>query len=249
MQTYTITSRQNPTVKTWLDLRKDKQAEIFIVEGAHLVEMAAHNHHLLAYIGIAETTLYPDVDHYVIHPSIAEKLSEMKTTPGIFGLCKKIKSQLDFSKPILFLDDLRDPGNMGTMMRSALAFGFINVVASQNSVNFYHEKVITSGQGAHFALHLILQDFNDLYQQAKSEGYTLVVTTLEAAKPLTTLDKTDKIMLVIGNEARGVSPAILARADQRLRIDMNHQIESLNAGVAASIIMHHHYSLKTHEEQ
>ena len=75
------------------------------------------------------------------------------------------------------------------------------------------------------------------------------MTTLEAAKPLTTLDKTDKIMLVIGNEARGVSPEILAKADQRLRIDMNHQIESLNAGVAASIIMHHHYNLKTHEEQ
>ncbi|HKM02546.1 MAG TPA: TrmH family RNA methyltransferase, partial [Bacilli bacterium] len=79
---------------------------------------------------------------------------------------------------------------------------------------------------------------------AKANDYKLVVTTLLEAQPLATLYKDDKIILVIGNEARGVSPSILTIADLKLKITMSNKIESLNAGIAASIIMHHHYSLK-----
>ena len=244
METNKITSRQNPTLKAWVELRKQKDAETFIVEGTHLVEMAAHNNLLIAYISISEDNPFPQLPHYVIHPSVSEKLSEMKTGPGVFGLCKKKPQVVDYTKPILFLDDLRDPGNVGTMMRSALAFDFINVVASPNSVHFYNEKVLTGGQGAHFVLNINTQNFADLYEVAKAKGYKLVVTTLEEAQPLVNLYQDAKIILVIGNEARGVSPSILALADLKLKIEMSDKIESLNAGIAASIIMHHHYRLK-----
>lgn len=245
MQTFNITSRQNPLVKKWVELRKQKDTATFIVEGAHLVEMAALNHRLLAYISVKDETPYTNVDHYIIHPSVAEKLSEMTTTPGIFGLCQKDLGLIDYKKPILYLDDIRDPGNLGTILRSALAFSFTNVVVSKNTVNFYNDKVLNGAQGAHFVLTLATKDFSELYHAAKTNGYKVVVTTLEEAKPLVNMPSTDKVLIVIGNEARGVSPEVLAKADLRLKIAMNSAIESLNAGVAASIIMHHHFTLKS----
>jgi len=244
MQTINITSRQNPLVKKWVELRKQKDADTFIVEGAHLVEMAAMNKSLIAYISVSDHSPYNDLVHYIIHPTVAEKLSELKTSPGIFGLCQKNSRGLDYTKPIVYLDDLRDPGNLGTIMRSSLAFGFDNVVSSPESVAFFNPKVLSGGQGAHFALNLEVLPFFALYNEVKARGYQIIVTTLDDAQTINAIPKSEKIVLVIGNEARGVDPSILKLADQRLRLKMSAKIESLNAGVAASIIMHHHFIIK-----
>ena len=144
-------------------------------------------------------------------------------------------------EPIIFLDDLRDPGNLGTILRTGLAFDFINVVASPNSVNFYNDKVIMAGQGAHFRLNLVTMEFNQLLQQAKKHGYQIVATSLKKATPLETLTSSEKMVLVIGNEARGVSKEVLDAGDQIIKISMSNAIESLNASIAAAIIMHAHY--------
>lgn len=240
MQTFNITSRQNPVIKSWLELKKNKTSDFFFVEGEHLVKMAHDNGALFTYISVNDANPY-GVDHYVIHPSIVEKITDLKNSPGIFGVCKKHAASLDFTRPVVFLDDLRDPGNLGTILRTGLAFDFINVVASPNSVNFYNDKVIMAGQGAHFRLNLVTMEFNQLVQQAKKHGYQIVATSLKKATPLETLTPSEKMVLVIGNEARGVSNEVLEAADQTIKISMSDAIESLNASIAAAIIMHAYY--------
>lgn len=240
MQTFNISSRQNPVIKSWLDLKKSKTSDFFFVEGEHLVKMAHDNGALVTYISVNEANPY-GVDHYVIHPSIVDKITDLKNSPGIFGVCKKNSTLIDFTKPIVYLDDLRDPGNLGTILRTGLAFGFINVVASPNSVNFYNDKVIMAGQGAHFRLNLVMMDFTHLFEQAKKHGYQIVATALKKATPLNTLTASEKVVLVIGNEARGVSKEVLDAADQIIKISMSDAIESLNASIATAIIMHAHY--------
>lgn len=239
MQTIRITSRQNPLIKMWSELKKDRFNETFLVEGTHLVEMAALSKSLIAYISVDDFNPY-EVDHYVIHPSIVDKLSSFKNSPGIFGLCQKSRSSKIEMGNILYLDNLRDPGNLGTILRSALAFNFKTIIASPNSVDFYNDKVISGAQGAHFFLDLHVEDYEGI-KKLKKEGFKLVVTTLSEAEGLDKLSIKDKIILVIGNEANGVSEPLILMADQKIKITMSPQIESLNAGVAASIIMHHHF--------
>lgn len=238
MQTIRITSRQNPIVKKWVDLRKSNDEDVFIVEGDHLIEMAFNAGALVAYMSVSEENPYK-VDHYIIHESVAEKISLFKTSPGVFGLCKKsdVKTMND---NIIYLDDIRDPGNMGTILRSALAFDFLTVVASFNSVDFYNDKVLASGQGAHFFLSLIKAD-KCILETLKKLGYQVVVTTLDGATSLDNMNLRKKTVFVIGNEAHGVRKEIIEMADQKIKITMNDKIESLNAGVAASIVMNYHY--------
>lgn len=238
MQTIRITSRQNPIVKKWVDLRKSNDEDVFIVEGDHLIEMAFNAGALVAYMSVSEENPYK-VDHYIIHESVAEKISLFKTSPGLFGLCKKSDAKT-MNDNIIYLDDIRDPGNMGTILRSALAFDFLTVVASFNSVDFYNDKVLASGQGAHFFLSLIKAD-KCILETLKKLGYQVVVTTLDGATSLDNMNLRKKTVFVIGNEAHGVRKEIIEMADQKIKITMNDKIESLNAGVAASIVMNYHY--------
>lgn len=238
MQTIRITSRQNPIVKKWVDLRKSNDEDVFIVEGDHLIEMAFNAGALVAYMSVSEENPYK-VDHYIIHESVAEKISLFKTSPGVFGLCKKSDAKT-LNDNIIYLDDIRDPGNMGTILRSALAFDFLTVVASFNSVDFYNDKVLASGQGAHFFLSLIKAD-KSILETVKKLGYQVVVTTLDGATSLENMKLHKKTVFVIGNEAHGVRKEIIEMADQKIKITMNDKIESLNAGVAASIVMNYHY--------
>lgn len=238
MQTIRITSRQNPIVKKWVDLRKSNDEDVFIVEGDHLIEMAFNAGALVAYMSVSEENPYK-VDHYIIHESVAEKISLFKTSPGVFGLCKKSDAKT-MNDNIIYLDDIRDPGNMGTILRSALAFDFLTVVASFNSVDFYNDKVLASGQGAHFFLSLIKAD-KCILETLKKLGYQVVVTMLDGATSLDNMNLRQKTVFVIGNEAHGVRKEIIEMADQKIKITMNDKIESLNAGVAASIVMNYHY--------
>jgi TrmH family RNA methyltransferase len=140
----------------------------------------------------------------------------------------------------LYLDDVRDPGNVGTLLRTALAFGFHDVVLSRSSAEAYASKVLLASQGAIFSLNLKEseqtpeEDIRDL----KARGYRVVVTDLKAALPpeeIKTLDA--PLALVLGNEARGVDPEVVALADQAVRIPMSG-IDSLNVAIAGGILMY-----------
>lgn len=232
-----IQSKDNSKVKEAFKAKEGK-GETFLVEGFHLVEMALS--HQMADAIFSRGDYQASVPVYRVTPEIIAKLSSTVTPEGIVALCHKIPANPPSNSRLLYLDEVRDPGNVGTLLRTALAFGFQDVILSKGSAEAYSSKVLLASQGAIFALNFAEskqspeQDIADL----KARGYRIIVTDLKAAVPpeeIETLDQ--KICLVLGNEARGVSPSILSQAHQAVRIPMGG-IDSLNVAIAGGILLY-----------
>jgi TrmH family RNA methyltransferase len=232
-----IQSKDNSKVKEAFKAKEGK-GETFLVEGFHLVEMALS--HQMADAIFSRSDYQASVPVYRVTPEIIAKLSSTVTPEGIVALCHKIPANPPSNSRLLYLDEVRDPGNVGTLLRTALAFGFQDVILSKGSAEAYSSKVLLASQGAIFALNFAEskqspeQDIADL----KARGYRIIVTDLKAAVPpeeIETLDQ--KICLVLGNEARGVSPSILSQAHQAVRIPMGG-IDSLNVAIAGGILLY-----------
>jgi len=232
-----ITSKDNAKVKMAFK-EKEGKGDYFLAEGFHLVEMAVANHRAEMIFSLKDYA--SDVPNYLVTPEIIAKLSSTVSPEGIVAFCKKSPANPPSNSRLLYLDDVRDPGNVGTLLRTALAFGFHDVVLSRSSAEAYASKVLLASQGAIFSLNLKEseqtpeEDIRDL----KARGYRVVVTDLKAALPpeeIKTLDA--PLALVLGNEARGVDPEVVALADQAVRIPMSG-IDSLNVAIAGGILMY-----------
>lgn len=167
------------------------------------------------------------------------KISNQVNPQGLAGLFD-IPKEKEFTynpKDILLLDGIQDPGNLGTIIRTADWFGFRSIFLSQNCVEAYNPKVIASTMGSIFNVNIFSDvDLLWLIPELKKARYTLVVTDLAGDK--NSFAGNEKIALVIGNEAKGVSVAIKEKADKRFKILKYGQAESLNASVAAGILMY-----------
>ena len=227
-----ITSKQNPKIKALVALKAKPKDEL-LIEGKHLIEMAI-DANLVTEIFSVEKLNY-DVPMTLITPEIAEKLSGKVTTDGVFALIKKPCLKVNKNKHLLYLDEVSDPGNLGTILRTALAFDFGGVYLSEGSVNAYNEKVLSAAQGAHFLLPVKKSSLDELIA-LKKDGYKVVATTLNDAITIEEV-KASKLVLVLGNEARGVSKDVLKIADYNVKIPMQH-IDSLNVAVAGAILMY-----------
>lgn len=227
-----ITNVTNIKIKELIRLKKRPNTTL-LIEGLHLIEMAYHANLL---IELFTTTSLPyDKKTTLISANVAKKLSDKVTTDGHFALINKPQFTLDFTKPLLYLDDINDPGNMGTILRTALAFDFGGVIASRESVNFYNEKVLASAQGAHFLLPLKTADHTYL-NELKREDYSVLVSDVRDGKRIPTVKQT-KSVLVLGNEARGVSDEVKKQATHVVTIPIHH-IESLNVAIAGALLMY-----------
>lgn len=232
-----IKSRSNARVKEWLKLRDGKNPTLYLIEGEIMVSYALK-------LGVVETLITTDLDTpsnlasevIYISKEVASKLTSYVTSQNVFATIKKESKPLDTSKPLIYLDDVKDPSNLGAIMRSALAFDFGGVIASRKSVNFYNDKVISAAKGAHFILPITSMDENELIEFCKKNTYKLTTTRLNNAQKSTNFAFLLKTMLVVGNEARGVSPSLHKHADATIYIPIKH-IDSLNVAIAASILM------------
>jgi len=205
----------------------------FLVEGLHLVEEAIKSGNCL-FIFTTETT--PDfvVETDLVTTEVMKKISELGEESGYVAICKKpLKKPL--SNRILLLDGIQDPGNMGTLIRTAAAFGFGTVIA-ENSVDFYNEKVIRASQGTMFHVDLRDGSLKEFIQNHRD--YRHYGTDVLAGTDARTIDFKDELAtLILGNEGAGVSPEIGSLADVNLKIPM-HLTESLNVGIAGGILMY-----------
>ncbi|MFA5660544.1 MAG: RNA methyltransferase [Bacilli bacterium] len=227
-----ITSRQNPKIKELLDIKKYPGA-LILIEGQHLIDMAYRANLMVELFGLSP--LYDDFETTLINKDIATKLSDKVTTDGYFALVRRPQLEIDTNKPLLGLEHINDPGNLGTLMRTALAFDFGGILISDNSVNLYNAKVLSAAQGAHFFMPTKVISFTEL-QAYRHLGYELVVTTLKDAKVIDEVPA-KKMILLLGNEAKGVSDHLLQIADHLVKIPMQH-IDSLNVAIAGSILMY-----------
>lgn len=233
-----IESINNPKIKELNKLKQKKyrdQLGLFLVEGYHLVHEAYEKGILKEVL----TTDKIDIDTNItyVNEDIIKYLSDVETPQNIIGVCYKKESEVIGNK-VIMLDDIQDPGNLGTIIRSAVAFNFDTIILSENSVDLYNSKVIRSSQGMIFKVNIIRTDLKEMLKKLKDDGFYILATKVTNGKNIKTLEKDKKICIIMGNEGNGVSDEILNMADEFVYIKMNGSCESLNVGVASSILMY-----------
>lgn len=226
-----IESLENSKIKFLLKLKLSKyrrSEQKFICEGAHLVQEARQAGILL------EAYSIEDKEGYIqITSTIMKKICNTDTIVSEIGLCK-IAYSTNVTDKILILDGIQDPGNMGSLMRSACAFGFQTLFIGTGSVDLFNDKVIRASQGAIFKLNFQFGNPVDFVKQIPHKIYT---TNVVRGVPLSDIKKEKKVAVILGNEGNGVSKEIQNLELDAIYIPMQ-QTESLNVAIAGSIIMY-----------
>lgn len=229
-----VTSIHNDNVKYWVSLKnkkiRDKERK-FIVEGDHLIEEARKNN-LIEYI---ISCVDEDADFYVTK-EIMEKISDQKSISYNAAVVKFIPED-SVNGNVIILDNLQDPGNLGTIIRSSVAFNIDTIIISDTSVDLYNPKVVRSTEGMIFNLNIIRRNLEGIIPVLKNLGYKIVGTDVNEGIDVRNISK-ENVAIIIGNEGNGMSENVKEMCDEFINIKINKSCESLNAGVAASIIMY-----------
>ncbi len=228
-----ITSINNRLIKDTTKLHKKKYRDetgLFLVEGYHLYEEAYKSNSIKTIFTTDQSIMGENVIY--VNELVLEKLAQTRNPQGVLCVCEKQQST-ELTDKILILEKLQDPGNLGTLMRSALAFGYKTIVLD-NTVDIYNDKVLRSTQGAIFKLNIILSDTLDFMKMHKE--YTYYGTSMNGEN-LSVINKSEKLALILGNEGAGVSEEVKNSTYKNITIK-TYDVESLNVGVAGSIIMY-----------
>ena len=247
MEIKKITSAQNEYIKKLSKLSSKKHREesgVFLAEGEHLAEMVCASTYVVETIIMTEE-YYVKTPHkfsgdiILVPESIMEKIADAKTPQGVLAVVKMPEeSEKLESGRYIYCDNLQDPGNVGTVIRTADAFSFSGVILSRGSADVFSPKVIRSSQGSVFNISIVTDADIDFLKQAK-KNFKITSTALYGDCVSVKEIKTQKNQIfVIGNEGSGVSEDILKLSDEIAYIPMTGKAESLNAGVAASILMY-----------
>ncbi|WP_391202449.1 TrmH family RNA methyltransferase [Psychrobacillus sp. L4] len=246
-----IESQQNSLVKHWkklLSVRKerDKTGE-FIIEGYHLVEEAIKQKENVLTIMISDSAKVPvnwDVDNVEmveINDVIKKELAETEHTQGIFAHCKQqtVEETEQFKwNRLLLIDAVQDPGNIGTMIRTADAAGIDAVILGKGSADAYNSKTLRSAQGSHFHIPVVKGDLHAWVDQLKDRQVLVFGTAFENSTPFNNVKKGDAFALIVGNEGSGINPELLEKTDQNIIVPLLGHAESLNVAVATGILLY-----------
>lgn len=245
-----ISSRQNPLVVQARNLRNKKDRDetgLCFFEGEKLLEEAVKSNISIKYVfSLTKKLDYcnrllsgTDCDLYEVNESVYEKITCENSPEGIFCVCDKFLHTKKETGLSIFLDGLSDPGNLGTIIRCAEAFGVEEIVTSDDSVDIYSPKTIRASMGSVFRMRAVeSSDFAKEILDRKEQGYKVYCSVLEdKSKTLDSIPKNEKAVFIIGNEANGISERIKSIGDEKVYIPMCSGPESLNASVAAAVIM------------
>lgn len=209
----------------------------FLVEGEHLV-LEAYKNGCLEELILEENEIFPlDVETSYVTNNVLNYISELDTPQKIMGICIK-KNTEKLGDRLLVLDDIQDPGNLGTIIRSAVAFNIDTILLSNNSVDLYNSKVIRASQGLIFHINIVRKDILLELPKLKDNGYYIYGTKVTHGKSLKSLEKKEKFVIIMGNEGNGMHDEVSELCDEFIYIEMNDMCESLNVGVATSIILY-----------
>ena len=238
-----ITSVDNNKIKELSKLKESKYRKKnsqFIVEGYHLVEEANKYNRLEEVFLLEDITYEINVPCTYVSKEVMKKLSSLDTIPDIIGICSIKDNGTIKGKRILMLDRVQDPGNLGTIIRSSLAFNIDTIILSKDCVDLYNSKVIRSTQGMIFGINIITMDLIEAIDILKKDNIKIYGTRVDNGIDVSTLTVEEKnsFALIMGNEGQGVSSEVLDLCDKYLYIKMNNNTESLNVAVATSIILY-----------
>ena len=235
-----ITSLDNKRIKNLAKLLNKKYRDetgMFLVEGEHLVIEAKRAGSLIEVIKCEDYEMDFDVTTTIVTYDVIKKLSNTLNPQKVIGVCKKLDNK-DIGNKVLILEDIQDPGNLGTIIRSSVAFGVDTIVVSNNTVDMYNDKVLRSSEGMIFHIDIVKMDVNECIDKLHEEGYEIYGTKVDGGTDLREITVRDKYAVVMGNEGAGVSEFTLDKCDKYIYIPMNSDCESLNVGVATSIILY-----------
>ena len=239
-----ITSLENDRVKKFCKLQKRKYRDEFnqyIVEGEHLV-MEAYKagviDEIIALEGLNVASFYENVNYY--SRDVMKKISSMECPPEIMALCRKKKQCELKGKKYLVLDGIQDPGNLGTIIRSALAFNIETIILTEKTVDLYNSKVLRAAQGMVFHMNIIMMDGLEAVTTLKEKGILIYGTDVESGEDVRALSENEreKFALIMGNEGQGVRRELKDLCTKNLYIRMNEKVESLNVAIATSILLY-----------
>ena len=247
-----ITSKDNEIIKNIKKLKEKKyRLDSYIVEGIKMVKEAINENQEIALIAIREDFKIDfdtkNIKTVTISNKIFNDISDVKTPQGILAVIKKNQNnQIETnSNYILALDSLQDPGNMGTIIRTADSENINQIIINKTTVDPYSPKVIRSTMGAIYRTNIIeVEDLKTTLKEIQSKGFQIITTDLKATQSIYDINYNNKTVVVIGNEANGVSQEILQTADKKVIIPMLGKTESLNASIAASIMIYEYVRQK-----
>jgi len=251
-----ITSTSNPKIQYVRELLRKKKfrttEQVYVAEGVRLIEEAEKNEihpeillysdaisdrgfEAITYFQNCEVPIFQVADH------LLERVSDTKTSQGVIAVFS-IEAKPFSATPsfLLIVDRVRDPGNMGTLLRTARAAGVDGVMILDGSVDVYSPKVVRAGMGAHFSLSIqtvtvegLLANFDELFVNRPR----IIAMVVSEGKPIWSSDLQQSCALVVGGEANGVSNEMLEICDEKITIPMEDDTESLNAGIAGSVAL------------
>lgn len=246
-----IESVQNSLVKHWKKLvltrkERDKSKE-FLVEGFHLVEEALKKENAMISLIIREDVEMPakwntEGIHIIeVNKAVAKEFAETEQSQGVFAHCRQPElpeSQYAAWEKLLFVDAVQDPGNVGTMIRTADAAGIDAVIIGKGSADAYSPKTVRSGQGSHFNIPIVSGNLMEWVEKSKEAGIQIIGTGLSNSVNYTNVEVGSKFALLVGNEGSGVSAELLAKTDANVIIPLYGKAESLNVAVATGILLY-----------
>ena len=239
-----ITSKANSVVKNAKKLHQKKyRKSAYLIEGWHLFEEAVQAGVTIEKVFALESyrdqlAAFPQT--IWVSEEILLDLADTQTPQGIVAVIQKEEVGLPdlHQGKYLFLEDVQDPGNVGTMIRTADAAGFTGVIVSDKSADIYSLKTLRSMQGSHFHLPIYRMPLATFVEEAKKSDLPILATTLSReSKDYRELSSLENFVLVMGNEGQGISSVMAESADQLVHIGMKGRAESLNVAVAAGILM------------
>ncbi|MDR1530013.1 MAG: RNA methyltransferase [Burkholderiales bacterium] len=225
-----------------------RRSNLCVIEGEHLLEAYIARHGAPRTLIVTETyERHPltlrlagcDTEPYVVDDALFKTISSLPPAIGMLAVIVTPEAQSLSGDFNLLLDEVQDPGNAGTILRSAAAAGVTHVVFSKNSASAWSPKVLRAAQGAHFSLDIVENvDAVSWTTQFRSDGGIVAVTTLRNGVDLFGADLSmTPLVLAVGNEGAGTSESLLNLADMRLTIPMPGGTESLNVAAAAAITL------------
>jgi len=219
-----ITSINNAYIKELVKLKHKKyreQKRLFLIEGIHLCDEANTAGVLKQLIIRKDSTYHTSFENtLLVSDEVMNKLSTTVSLVDVIGLCSFFDQTEKIGNKVVILDNVQDPGNVGTIIRTAIAFGYNDIFLSLDSVDLYNEKLIRSSQGAIFKANVRSVNIIDLISKLKQDDYKVYGTALDKASSLQSFERSEQVALVFGNEGQGVSKELLNVCDDNIFIEI-----------------------------
>ena len=233
-----IESINNEKIKNYSKLLNKKyrdETNMYLVSTDHLVKEAIKKD-IIVEIFLLDgiENIYGNVTY--VKENVMRKLTDLKTLPTVVAVVKKEESK-EINGNVILLDGIQDPGNLGTIIRSAVAFNIDTIILGNNTVDIYNEKTLRASEGMIYNINFVKEDLLTIIPKLKDMDYKVIGTSVTNGKDIKDLNK-DKIAFIVGNEGNGISKSIFDLCDDYVYIKMNDKCESLNVAIASSIIMY-----------